>query len=212
MTSLKSTTLLVGPQAEHLLEAFQGQWRPLSPPLVSPHCLYISFLWPGRKRRYICILISHFSIFLIIIFLVSTCFHSVSLVAVPPPPFWEFTVTLPPPLWRGAQPLTLVPPSLLPVTAGLELSGYGDQSHSAPRQPSTPARDVLGYGQIQSPRLRSSGVRWMWRQRRKPVCGRDVCVCKHHGKMPPDLPDGLVGGEVKSERQGLWPQRLLIPS
>lgn len=85
MTSLKSTTLLVGPQAEHLLEAFQGQWRPLSPPLVSPHCLYISFLWPGRKRRYICILISHFSIFLIIIFLVSTCFHSVSLVAVPPP-------------------------------------------------------------------------------------------------------------------------------
>lgn len=62
------------------------------------------------------------------------------------PPFWEFTVTLPPPLWRGAQPLTLVPLSSLPVRAGLELLGYGDQSHSALRQSSTPSQDILGYG------------------------------------------------------------------
>lgn len=42
-------------------------------------------------------------------------------------PFWEFIVTLPPPLWRGAQLLTLVPPALLPVRAGLELWKDGEQ-------------------------------------------------------------------------------------
>lgn len=130
----------------------------------------------------------------------------------PPPPFWEFTVTLLPPLRRGAQPLILVPPALLPVRAGLELWGYGDQIHSAP---STPSRDVLGYGRYS---LQGSGL--LERDGREDREGSQfvgcMCVCaracKHHGKISPDLQDGLVGGEVQSERQGLRPRRLLIPS
>lgn len=70
----------------------------------------------------------------------------------PSPPFWEVTVTLLPPLRRGAQPLTLVPPALLPVGAGLELLGYGDQIHSAP---STSSWDFLGYGRYS---LQGSGL------------------------------------------------------
>lgn len=125
MTSLKSTALVVGPRAEHLQEAFTGRWSPLPTPPVSPHCLRVSFLPPGRKRWYICVLFSHVTIlFLFFGFQSSLPSGSVS-------PFREFTVLLPPPLWRGAQLLlTLVPPAPLPVRAGLELSGSGEESHS----------------------------------------------------------------------------------
>lgn len=145
-------------------------------------------------------------------------------------PFREVTVTLPPSLWRGTQLLTLVPLALLPVWAGLELWGYGEQIKGYPLPlPGTPPQlssasslHSLGYGHLSPHRLQSSVVRCMWRQRRKPVCRMYMCsggvcvgVCggrgqeesKQHGQMSHDLQDGTVGVEVKTKRQGLRPWR-----
>lgn len=142
----------------------------------------MSFLYvAGKCDKFVLYAFPIYYFFLIFIFWfsrVSTQFPSGS-----SSPFQEVIVTLPPPLWRGTQLLTLVPQALLPVWAGLELWGYGEQirvSLSLSLHPtsafycSAPCLDFLGYGHFSSHRLRSSVVICMWRHRRKPVCGTDV--------------------------------------